>query len=80
MKRFEKIYVEISNICNLNCYFCPGTTRKPKRMTFQEFKIVLNKIKPYTDFIYFHLLGEPLCHPELESFLKLAEEMVTSNG
>ncbi len=75
MKRFEKIHVEISNICNLNCYFCPGTTREPRRMTFQEFQIVLNKIKPYPDFIYFHLLGEPLCHPELESFLALAEEM-----
>ncbi len=75
MKRFATIYVEISNICNLSCYFCPGTTRKPKRMTENEFKIVLEKIKDYTDYIYFHLLGEPLCHPDLEAFLTLAEEM-----
>lgn len=75
MKRFAKVYVEISNICNLNCSFCPGTTRKPKRMSIEEFKTVLNKIKPYTDFLYFHLLGEPLCHPDLEEFLKIAEEM-----
>lgn len=75
MKRFATIYVEISNICNLSCYFCPGTTRKPKRMTENEFKIVLEKIKDYTDYIYFHLLGEPLCHPDLEEFLKIAEEM-----
>ena len=75
MKRFAKVYVEISNICNLKCSFCPGTIRKPKRMNTEEFKTVLNKIKPYTDFLYFHLLGEPLCHPDLEEFLKIAEEM-----
>ena len=85
MKRFAVIYVEISNICNLNCSFCPGTTRKPRRMSIQEFQIILNKIKPYTDFLQFHLLGEPLFHPELETFLKLAEEMgfmvtIVTNG
>jgi radical SAM protein with 4Fe4S-binding SPASM domain len=85
MKRFSKVYVEISNICNLKCSFCPGTTRKPKIMNIDEFKIVLNKIKDYTDYIYFHLLGEPLCHPDLEAFLSLSEEMgfkviITTNG
>lgn len=85
MKRFAKVYVEISNICNLSCSFCPGTTRKPKRMTESEFRIVLEKIKDYTDYIYFHLLGEPLCHPDLEKFLTIAEDMqfkviITTNG
>lgn len=85
MKRFAKVYIEISNICNLKCSFCPGTARSPRRMSLDEFKTVLNKIKPYTDYIYFHLLGEPLCHPELESFLTLAEQMdfkviITTNG
>ena len=50
-----------------------------------EFKIVLEKIKDYTDYIYFHLLGEPLCHPDLDKFLKIAEDMqfkviITTNG
>lgn len=85
MKRFAKVYVEISNICNLSCSFCPGTVRAPRRMSADEFEMILNKIKPYTDYIYFHLLGEPLCHPELESFLKIAENMkfkviITTNG
>ena len=85
MKRFAKVYIEISNICNLKCSFCPGTTRKPKRMNVDEFKTVLTKIKDYTDYIYFHLLGEPLCHPDLETFLKIAEDknfkvIITTNG
>lgn len=85
MKRFAKVYIEISNICNLSCSFCPGTTRKPKRMNTQEFEIVLNKIKPYTDYIYFHLLGEPLCHPDLADFLNITDKMnfkviITTNG
>lgn len=85
MKRFAKIYIEISNICNLKCSFCPGTVRAPRRMNVDEFELILNKIKPYTDYIYFHLLGEPLCHPELEKLLKLAENMqfkviITTNG
>ena len=85
MKRFAKVYIEISNICNLSCSFCPGTTRKPKRMNIDEFRTVLTKIKDYTDYIYFHLLGEPLCHPNFEDFLKIAEEMkfmvkIVTNG
>ena len=85
MKKYASIYVEISNICNLKCSFCPGTTRKPKRMNIQEFQFVLNKIRPYTDFLTFHILGEPLCHPDFEAFLKIAEEMkfmvtIVTNG
>ncbi len=54
-------------------------------MSINEFKTVLEKIKNYTDYIYFHLLGEPLCHPDLEAFLALAEDMkfkviITTNG
>lgn len=85
MKRFRKIYLEISNICNLHCRFCPGTKRTPKAMTETEFKTLLPKLKPYTDFLYFHLMGEPLCHPLLERFLQLAEKqgfkvILTTNG
>lgn len=85
MKRFRKIYLEISNICNLHCRFCPGTKRTPKAMTETEFKALLPKLKPYADFLYFHLMGEPLCHPLLERFLQLAGDqgfkvILTTNG
>lgn len=85
MKRFKKVYIEISNVCNLNCSFCPGTKRTAKIMTEAEFKTVIQKVAPFTDYVYFHLLGEPLLHPKLESFLKIAEEnglkvIITTNG
>ena len=85
MKRFRKIYLEISNICNLSCAFCPGTKRKKQSMTEYNFKILVNKLVPWTDFLYFHLMGEPLCHPKLGSFLQIAAEaglkvILTNNG
>lgn len=85
MKRFNKIYLEISNVCNLSCAFCPGTKRKPHVMTEKEFASLLPKIRDYTDYLYFHLMGEPLLHPLLERFLELAGEhgfkvILTTNG
>ncbi len=85
MKRFAKIYLEISNLCNLRCAFCPGTARPGRAMTEAEFSALLPKLRPYTDYLYFHLMGEPLCHPQLERFLELAGEagfrvILTTNG
>ena len=83
MKRFRKIYLEISNLCNLNCTFCPKTRRKPHRMTEAEFQFLLPRLRPWTDYLSFHLMGEPLCHPHLERFLDLAKDfkvILTTNG
>lgn len=83
--RFKKVYIEIGNICNLNCTFCIKNTRSPKQMTFSEFKHILNELKPYTKYLYFHVLGEPLMHPELATFLDYAYQEgffvnLTTNG
>ena len=85
MARFAKIYLEISNRCNLRCAFCPGTKRPGRSMTEAEFSTLLPRLQPYTDFLYFHLMGEPLCHPLLGRFLALAGEagfrvILTTNG
>lgn len=84
-KRFNKIYLEISNVCNLSCAFCPGTKRRPQIMGEAEFSALLPKLRPWTDYLYFHLMGEPLCHPHLETYLRLAGEegfkvIITTNG
>lgn len=81
----RKVYVEIGNICNLSCSFCPGTVRKPGLMTAEQFETVAEKLKGHTDYLYFHLMGEPLLHPELEKLLDIAGPMgykviITTNG
>ena len=85
MKRFQKVYLEISNVCNLSCQFCPGTKRKKHVMTKTEFLALLPKLQSWTDYLYFHLMGEPLCHPLLAEFLKSAGDhgfkvILTTNG
>lgn len=85
LMRFRKVYLEIGNICNLQCSFCPGTRREPRMLTLDEFRFLANKIRGYTDYLYFHLMGEPLLHPLLEEFLAEAslmgfKVMITTNG
>ena len=85
MKRFQKIYLEISNVCNLKCSFCPGTKRAPRIMQENTFSQILPQLRPFTDFLYFHLMGEPLCHPNLERYLEIAHNhdfkvILTTNG
>ncbi len=83
--RFKKIYLEISNVCNLSCSFCHGTRRAPRIMKRDELEKILPKLRGFTEYLYFHLMGEPLCHPDLEEFLGLAEKfgfkvIITTNG
>lgn len=85
MKKFKKIYVEITNICNLNCSFCSKDKRRKKELSLNEFEIILNKINNYTDYLYLHVKGEPLLHSEFENILKLCKKYnkqvnITTNG
>lgn len=85
MKRFKKFYIEITNVCNLKCNFCPQTQRKQEFMSMETFENILDQIKPYTDYIYFHVKGEPLLHPLIDRFLDLSYEKgfqvnITTNG
>jgi len=85
MKRFRKVYLEISNLCNLHCSFCPGTRRRAQTMDREQFERLLDKLVGWTDYLYFHLMGEPLCHPMLGEFLELAGQrgfrvILTTNG
>lgn len=85
MKRFKKVYIEITNICNLSCNFCPKTKRMLKMTTEARFRHIIQAVKPYTDYIYLHLMGEPLLNPDLGKFLEISHENqlkvnITTNG
>lgn len=71
---YKRIYVEITNICNLNCSFCPPTKRCKKYMSINEFEIILNKIKGYTNHIYLHIKGEPFMHPDIDKIIALSNK------
>ena len=83
--RFSRCYLEITNRCNLACSFCPKTSRAPRTVTKDEFRTLAGKLRPYTDYLYLHVMGEPLLHPELPALLEIAEEfgfrvVLTTNG
>lgn len=85
MKKFKKVYIEITNVCNLSCNFCPKTSRKLKFMNRESFDYIVKSIKSYTDHIYFHLMGEPFINKELKYFLDMSKENklkvnITTNG
>ena len=42
---FKKIYVEITNACNLNCPFCMHNRRTVENLSLDNFKIVILLIK-----------------------------------
>ncbi len=85
MKKISRIYIEITNVCNLSCSFCIGNVRAPRSMSVNEFSHVIQQAKPYTNHIYLHVLGEPLVHPQLEKLLAVARHFdmnvnITTNG
>ena len=82
---YKKVYVEITNCCNKNCSFCHGHSRPPRQMTREEFATVLDALTGQTQYLYYHLMGEPLTHPGLGEFVKMAGEkgyksIITTNG
>ena len=82
---YSRVYVEITNLCNRNCSFCPGTVRAPRMMTPEEFELVVQKLTGVTGYLYYHLMGEPLTHPKLPELIAIAKELgfksqITTNG
>ena len=82
---FAKAYLEITNRCNLHCAFCPGSRRAPRMLSPKEFRQLAGKLRPYTDYLYLHVMGEPLLHPQLGELMDIAWELgfrvvLTTNG
>lgn len=85
MRHIDKAFLEITNICNLQCSFCHGTRRERRMLTEAEFEQLTDALAGQVTYLYFHLMGEPFLHPLLGQFVKRAWEkgfrpMITTNG
>lgn len=83
--KFKKIYIEITNVCNLDCDFCPKTGRPPMFMSPASFSAALDGISGWTEHLYFHVMGEPLLHPDIGELLEISaahgyKVNLTTNG
>lgn len=82
---FKRVYIEITNICNLTCSFCPPCPRKPASMSVPDFKKVATMVAQHTKYIFLHIKGEPLLHPHLGEILEISHQLnlnvnLTTNG
>ena len=81
----KKAYFEITNVCNLNCSFCPGTKRKRGFISVENFRTIAEKLSGRIPYLYLHLMGEPTIHPRLDEIMEVADELgfkviITTNG
>lgn len=82
---YSRVYVEITNKCNMSCSFCHGTRRDKGQMTLGQFARVVGNLRGVTEYLYLHVLGEPLTHPMLPTFIEYAAKSgykvaITTNG
>lgn len=85
MGLLNKIYIEISNICNIQCSFCPVVERDKEIMNVDDFEKILIQAKPKAKEICLHLMGEPLAHPKIKEILQICDDndvqiQLTTNG
>ncbi len=84
-KKFSKVYIEISNICNLQCSFCPAVERSKGQMSSGAFRHIIAQVAPLTEQVCFHLMGDPLVHPHLADLVTMcaahqAKIVLVTNG
>ena len=82
---FKKIYIEITNICNLKCKFCPETNRAKEIMSVEKFEEIVRKIHKHTQLVCLHIKGEPFLYNHLKEILNILEKYklkanITTNG
>jgi MoaA/NifB/PqqE/SkfB family radical SAM enzyme len=85
LPHFQRVNVEITNVCNLRCSFCAPSARPPQRLSVPAFRGLAEQLVGLTDEVVLHVLGEPLTHPDLANILAAAAAVglpvhVVSNG
>ncbi len=70
--KFNKVYIELTNICGLTCSFCPTKDLPSTSMSLGFFEDILIQLKPYTNEITYHIFGDPLTLSNLEQYLDIS--------
>ncbi len=79
-KQFRTAYLELTNVCNRKCAFCPGTARAPRFMDPGLFRKLASETAPLAEIAYLHVMGEAILHPEFRPMMETALEAGLSTG
>jgi MoaA/NifB/PqqE/SkfB family radical SAM enzyme/predicted SAM-dependent methyltransferase len=80
--------IETALACNLRCPECAlggGMIKRPKKlMSFDQYKIIADKIRGYAQYVYLHLWGEPMLNPDIFQMIRhtavFARTNISTNG
>ncbi|MEO0760155.1 MAG: radical SAM protein, partial [Cyanobacteria bacterium J06648_16] len=87
--RLERIHLEVTNVCNFKCEFCPDAIMERKRghMDIALLEKALDDIAEHrlARIVAFHLMGEPLIYPHIFEAIAMATDRqlnlhLTTNG
>lgn len=71
----NRIHVEPTNVCNLDCHFCPyrKQTRSQGYMGSPLFKKIVDECREHDPKLWLHFLGEPLLNRDLPDLIAYAK-------
>jgi MoaA/NifB/PqqE/SkfB family radical SAM enzyme len=87
--RLDRLHIEVTNICNFKCEFCPDAIMERQRghMEFSLLAQILAEVAQanLARILTFHLMGEPFIYPPIFDAIALAVEQqltlhLTTNG
>jgi MoaA/NifB/PqqE/SkfB family radical SAM enzyme len=74
----DRVYVESTNVCNLDCIMCPTglhiDTRPKGFMEWDLYRSIVDEIAPFAHAIVLHSWGEPLLHKRIIDMIAYAKE------
>ena len=75
--------IETSLACDLRCPECAIggklIDRRPGFMDLRRFRRIVDKVRPFAEYIYLHIWGEPMLNPEIIPMIRYASAHARTN-